>query len=487
MPDAMTRLDLQAIGRQYVIDRASKIDPKQVDILGSDVNIFVGSTAQIAFAIVLQLAQRINALLLDGAQDEDLDRYAYDRYQLPRKGASAAVGQVRVYRTTFASGAGSIPIGTRLISLTGFEYVTTSQISFTATDTEATGYVKAVQAGKASEVGKNAIRRFSDITLLWDQSLQVNNDETTAGGEDAETDDDFRARIRDYWNTARRGTLAAIEFGAKQVDGVVSAQSVEALTPGLQPARVVVLYIADSSGVASKALGNSVRQNLDEYRAGGIAVITSTSQPQIVEIQLKLSFKALTDTTTLTDAIIAAVVEYVNSLPVNGPLYKAELSAVLARFVPDGLIINDSTIVAPTGDIYPDPGKTLRMNVQNLKVSLWQAFSFTLARSLPFRLSTRFPTRKSRGVPVTARDSMFPLWSEPPRLLSLKISIVISIKTEFWLRLLCSLRLLGKTRTLVAHLLISMIQTIYPLDLLGIPFPVLSFLLIGQPSTSLLI
>src|SRR5260221_476101 len=87
-----------------------------------------------------------------------------------------------------------------------------------------------------------------------DATLQVTNPLTTAGGEDVEDDDTFRARIRDFWRTARRGILAAIEFGAKTVPGVVSAQAVEALSVGAAPARVVNLYIADSSGVSSEAL-----------------------------------------------------------------------------------------------------------------------------------------------------------------------------------------------------------------------------------------
>lgn len=373
MADLPSRLDLFSIGRDYVLQRAKKIDPQQIDILGSDVNIFVGAVSQIAFALVLQLAYRINSLLLDGASEEDLDRYALDRYTLTRKGASAAVGEVRMFRATASAGAGAIQSGTKLITLTGIEYITTSAIVFGVADLSATGTVRAVQAGKDTQVGANAIRQFQDITLLFDQTLQVTNDLPTAGGEDAEDDDTFRARIRDFWNSARRGTLPAIEFGAKLVDGVVSAQAVEALTAGAQPARVVLLYIADSSGVASAALGAAVRLELDEYRAGGIAVITSTSQPQIISISLKLVFNAGTDTSLLTDAIRSAVFEYVNSLPVNGPLYRNELAAVLARFVQDGLIVDANTIVVPTGDLIPDVGKTLRTTLGNIGIVLWLA------------------------------------------------------------------------------------------------------------------
>jgi uncharacterized phage protein gp47/JayE len=367
--DFPSRLDLFALGRDYILSRVTRIDPAQVDLAGSDVNIVVASASEIGYELVLQLAARINSLLLDGADGEDLDRYALDRYQLTRKGASAAVGSVEFTRTTTTAGAGSVPIGTKLITLTGVEYITITTATFAAAATSAFADVRAVTAGKTTQVGSNAIRRIDQPALLWDPSLAVNNADPTAGGEDAETDDVFRERIRDFFNTARRGTLDAIAFGARQVEGVESAQAVEALTLGIsgsQPARVVLLYVADSSGVASAALGNVVRNALDEYRAAGIAVLVSTSVPQIVDIKLALNFRAGVDTALLSDNVRAAVVEFVNSLDVNGTLYRAQLFSVLQRFASDGLIPTETSIVEPVGDLIPDTGKTLRTTITNV-------------------------------------------------------------------------------------------------------------------------
>jgi len=367
--DLPTRLDLYALGRNYMVTRAKRIDPKKVDVLGTDANIFVGSQSVVAAKLIDQLAQGINSLLLDGAQDDDLDRYALDRYDLLRKGASPAVGSVRFFRSSSALGAGSIPIGTRLNTSGNVEFITTSVANFGLTDLQSTCDVRAVQAGKATEVGANTIRKIEQSQLLWDQSIQVTNDETTAGGEDREDDDTFKKRIRNFWNTARRGILAAIEFGALTVPGVVSAQAVEAITNGTQPARVVNLYIADSSGVASNALTAQVQVALLDYRAGGIAVIIFNSIPLIASVSLALQFQAGVDTQTLSDNIRAAVVEFVNSLPVNGPLYVADIFSVLRRFVPDGLIQNQSSIVTPVGDLIPPVGQTIRTTLANVLVN----------------------------------------------------------------------------------------------------------------------
>lgn len=367
MADLPSRLDYFQIGRDFVVQRAKKIDPAQVDVAGSDVNIVVGMGSVLCDAVTKQLGYRTAALLLDGCEKEDLDRYAYDRYQLTRKGASAAVVPVQLSRASFAKGAGDVPVGTVLRADSGVQYVLTSPTSFGATDLSAPlAYARAVQAGKATQVAAGQLRAFSQPGTLFDSSLEVNNLVDAAGGEDAESDDLFKGRIRDFWRTARRGTLGAIAFGALSVPGVVSANAVEALGEGGLPARVVNLYIADSSGVANAALAALVATALDDYRAGGIAVLISTSLPTIVGVQLRLAFRPNVDTVALTANVRAAVVQLINSLPVNGSLLVAQIYTVLQRFAEDGLIPLRESIVAPAGDVVPAVGQTLRTNLANV-------------------------------------------------------------------------------------------------------------------------
>lgn len=366
--DLPSRLDLYAIGRDYVTQRATKIDPGQVDVLGSDVNIFVGSQSCVSDTLVKQLGYSVARLYLDGCEGDDIDRYAFDRYggDITRKGASPALGSVTFTRLTLTGGVGSIPNGTRLTTLTGVEYITTTDANFGSGTLSSKASVRAVQAGKATQVGQNAIRKFSKPSEIFDRTISLTNPLATAGGEDVEDDDTFKSRIRDFWRIARRGILSAIEFGAKTVPGVVSAQAIEALTATAQPARVVNLYIADSSGVASVELGKLVTTALLDFRAAGIAVILSTSIPQIVSVVLALSFRAGVDTVTLSNLVAAAVVEYINSLPVNGTLLINDLGAILARFKDDGLITNQNSIVSPVGDLVPGIGQTLRATIANV-------------------------------------------------------------------------------------------------------------------------
>jgi hypothetical protein len=370
MAEILTRVDFYNIGRRYLLAKAKKIDPDQVDVEGSDANLFVGSTSFMAQAIARLLVDRVSALLLDGAEGEDLDRYAFDKYQLLRKGAGPALGEVTLTRNTFTAGAGNIPTGTKLRSLTGIEYVTTTTAVFGGTDLTAPASVRSVQAGTAFQVGKNQIRAFDDASQIFDASITPNNADPTAGGADAELDGPFKERIRSFWLAARRGTLSAIEFGALTVVGVDSAQAVEALSPDtVTPARAVILYIADAAGVASKALAAATRVALNEYRAAGISVSISTSVPELIEIVLSLKFTSGVDTNALAEAVRAAVIEFVNSLQVNQQFLRSDLSAVLARFREDGLKVDDQTVVTPAGDITPTPGHTIRTRPELVKAA----------------------------------------------------------------------------------------------------------------------
>lgn len=366
--DLPSRLDLQQTGRSYVIDHNPRIDPNQVDTEGSDVNIFVGSMAAVAFQLVLQLAYKLAGLFLDSCFDELLDRYAWDRYQEVRKGASNAVTTVQITRSTFDAGAGEVPVGTKIATLTGIEYITTTIAVFGASDLVSSCKVKAVQAGKNTQTGKNTLRQFMEPGLLFDQTLQVNNEEASAGGEDVEDDDTFKTRLRNFFITARRGTLAAIEQGGIQTPGVVSAKAEEVLTSGAEPARIVKLYIADGSGIASKALAYQTRINLDDWRAAGIGVVVDTSIPYIITIKLKLVFKANVDTDTLARSIRGAVQTYVNNLPVNGKLTIGGLYSILEGYKTAGLIPDENTIVEPVADVVPDLGVAIRTTPANIQL-----------------------------------------------------------------------------------------------------------------------
>lgn len=375
----LSRLDLYGIGRAHVIARAKRIDPAIIDTAGSDANLFIGSTSFMAAAVQRQVLANYAAHTLDGANGEDLDRLILDRTGglLPRKGASPALVEVDISRASVVAGSGAVPVGTKLLANGGAEYVTTTQADFATTDTSKPANARAVQAGKETQVGANQIRRFKDAGLLFDPSLKVNNARPAAGGEPRQQDPEYREAYRAYLRASQRGILAAIEFGARTVPGVVSAKATEVLgqiltggtyriPPVPQPARIVTMFIADSSGIANTALAQAVLQALVEWRAAGIQVVVYAGLPTMVSIRLHLRFAAGVDTATLGELIRAAVFEFVNSLGVGEALEVGALAALLRRYRGSGLLSGQDSIVEPAGDLVPEPGRTIRVQLADV-------------------------------------------------------------------------------------------------------------------------
>jgi uncharacterized phage protein gp47/JayE len=355
---AITRLDLFSIGRASILASNPKISSDQVNTDGSDVNLIVGGQSVMCGYLALQHEARFASQYLDSCEGDDLDRFGQDRYQQPRLGASPSVATVRFYRAGSGAGAGTVNPGTLLSSRNGIQFITTSPANFSSTALNATATCQAVQSGSQTKTGINGIITIS--TALFDSTLQVTNDVASAGGEDREDDDTYRERLRAFWLDARRGTLGAIEEGAKGVSGVVSAQAIETLNYLGLPGRAVLLYIADSAGIANQALATTVLQAEDDWRAAGIPVVVQIGSPQLVSLVLKLTFQATSNTITLTTSIINALVGFINTLGVNQTLTVGMLQSVLLRFQGDGLIVTQGTIVSPTGDLVPSLGQVIR-------------------------------------------------------------------------------------------------------------------------------
>lgn len=371
MADLPNRKDLHAIGKSVIVLRATRIDPSQVDCDGSDVNIMVASEAAMAEEVMRQLALGLNRLTLDGAANDSdeqyLDRYAWDRYQVRRNGAAAALTMLRLSRVSAAAGAGVQSEGVIVRTQTGIQYRALASVTWGAADVGPHDVdAQAVEAGKETQVGAGTLESFA--VQPFDPTITVTNPNPAAGGEPRESNVTFANRVRDAFLNARRGTVGAIEQGATAVPGVVSAKAVEAVDESANPQRFVELFIADSDGLASTALARKVELSLLEYRCAGIYVRVNTSTPQFEVVSLRLRFRTGVDTLALTEQVRAAVVAFVNSLGAGADLYVNDLQAVLNRFTPFGLVIESDAVVAPVGDVLAESSQTIRTTLDRVTV-----------------------------------------------------------------------------------------------------------------------
>ncbi len=369
MPDLPLRTDLFNLGADEIRARtearppALRVDPEQVFVEGSDLNVITASASAMGEEVTRQLSRSVGALLLDGATGEDLDRLVADRFSptIVRRGASPAVVTLQFSRVAGAFAAITIPVGFQVRSTSGVVFETTTASGLGA---GAAGPVdvpaQAVLAGLGGNVPAGTITQIATLPAP-DPNLLVTNAERAAGGDDPESDVRLRARARNFYLQARRGTVGAIEFGALTVPGIRQATAIEELDAFGRPTGRVALYLADAQGQANAALVAAVRAALYEYRAAGVVVDIYGATPRYVPIIFRLRFEAAVDTVAAFDNVRFATVATVNTLAPGATLPVSLLFAV-ARSV-RGVIVLEDAIVAPVGDLVPAAGEVLRTTI----------------------------------------------------------------------------------------------------------------------------
>lgn len=358
MADVPTQQDLFLAGRREALLQPTRFAKAIIDTEGSDVHVVLQSSAAMGEEVARYLQSALNDLALATARGEALDRWVFDRYQLRRQEATPAVVTLTLTRSDTSFGF-TVPKGSKFGTQDGVVFVTQVDVPFAEGEggplevlatSEKTGTTVNVAAGTITQV----------LTPQEDPTLAVTNDEPAAGGAERESDADFRARAREFFVTARRGTLRAIEFGGTSTPGVSKAKAVEVfqIETGL-PGYRVTLHIADSEGQANKALADAVERNLDEYRALGVPVLVTPAVPQYVQIVAEgLQFEAGANTQEVLQQASNAVLALVNGLAPSATLRRSDLLAALSQ-VPQ-LVVPNGALKEPAGDLVPSTGTVLR-------------------------------------------------------------------------------------------------------------------------------
>ncbi len=353
-----TRADYFNLGAEEVIARSLSRPPSQriardaIFTEGTDINIILASASAMADEVTRNLALRCGALFLDSAEGVDLDRLVTDRYgpTVTRKQPAPALAVLQFTRPNPAGGLVTLNIGTRLRTIRGTEFQTTQVLTIPAGSTAPVDVVaQAVVAGTAGNVQPDTITQF--VQQPTDTDLTVTNPDPATGGADIESDASLRARARDFFRTARRGTLAAIEFGALTVAGVRSATALELVDGNGDPIGIVQLFIADANGQANQPLADSVKLALEEFRAAGIVVDVFGSTPRFEEIRFRLRFDSGIDQVAAFEELRFLVVVAVNTLG-PGETLPTSLLTTQARRVP-GIIVLDDALITPLADVVP--------------------------------------------------------------------------------------------------------------------------------------
>ena len=353
----VSRADLFSVGRAAIAGTPGiRINPAVIDIPGSDLNLAVGVDAVLGEEVSMRSAYAMRGAFAELARGNQLDRVIYDRSGLLRFGATPSSVDPVLSRPTSTNGAGTYKAGSVVQTADGTQFGLDNDAVFGVADLSVTVSATAATSGADTNVAPGTVTGFS--TAPFDSTLTVTNPASAAGGTDAESDIAFLGRYRGYFPTLSRGTMGAIEYAATQVPGVAVATATEIVNPNSgYPASIVQLVIGDASGNSTSDMVTAVANMLLTYRAGGIFVQVLTGSVFQQTVTWSLAFETGVNEALAQSRVAAVTVAASQFLAPGATLYKSTLISA-AKNVP-GVIISDSSLVSPLGDVEPTAGNIM--------------------------------------------------------------------------------------------------------------------------------
>lgn len=327
-------------------------------------DMILAAAAAVGDRLVGYQADTVRATFVDGARGSDLTKLASDHWDIDRFPAVKAIGSVTFTRVTSLT-AGDIASGTIVATAQDAsgqtaEFSTNALVHFAIGELgPKTVNVTAVVGGLAGNVATGQVSR---ITVTLFDKFTVANPTQILGGSEEEEDDALRNRIRDFSATIRRGTLAALEFGAKQVPQVKEASAVEDVSGN------VTVFVTDANGASNAAMVSDVLDELANWRAAGSNVtVTGGSLFQLNPIQITLAVRAGVNTVAISSDVKLAIVARIAKLKI-GETCKRELIQQAALNVDIDNIVG-CDVIQPAADVVPSSFQIVRTSVSFITVA----------------------------------------------------------------------------------------------------------------------
>lgn len=342
--------DFYDIGRAMLQTRRPRLRVEEGDVTDA----ILAGAASMAVAIVAYANALFRKCFLDGARGQDLTDLAHDR-GVDRDQGDAAVAIVTLSRPTAGIGAFTYAQGSRVATVadtTGSfaTYTLNEDAVFGALDLTVDVEVTCTEVGKIGNVAEGAISRFLDKPL--DTSLSVTNVELASGGLEAESDEDLRDRVRNFFLTQARGTIEAIVFGAKSVEGVAR------VTVTVDGSGVVTVYVADEDGNSNTAMVDAVSAELEHWRAAGDVIYVTGgviyNQTIVISMTVKVGYDVAANAGTIRQAIISRLLR----LSPGQTLYRDMISSAVRAVDPDS--IYEVEVITPAANVVPSVGESIR-------------------------------------------------------------------------------------------------------------------------------
>lgn len=353
MAVAPTFNELEQIGRAEQI-----LSRPDLQVLPGDISeMLIKAAAAMADKCVEHSAAAFRETFLDGAHGQALTDLVNDHWDLQRNEAVKSTGTQSFTRVGATGPAGTIPTGTVVGTVANpngedFLFVTDAALTF-ALDEQGpkTVGITAQVAGRESNVPTlGPVNRVLDT--LYDSFTTINTT-LMVGGSPEESDPELRQRAREYPSTLRRGTLPALEFGAKTILGVK-------ISSGFEDANgLVTIYVSDIDGNASLQMVDAVQVELDlNWKCAGVVLSVLAGTPILINIDYSLTVRPGTNVTELEPTIAAAVAGTMNKLKQGEILSLSKIQTAIENVDVDN--ITKVAVNTPLADIDPTDGQVIR-------------------------------------------------------------------------------------------------------------------------------
>lgn len=307
-------------------------------------------------ACVRHTVQSFKETFIDGAKGDALTALVDDHLNLQRQPATPAQSAVTFART---SGGAAFSLSVGFVVGTDFDaagntvlYTLDTIVNFGLADNGPhIANVTAQVVGKAGNVAASKIVRIVDDKP--DPTLTCTNAAVAAGGNDQESDEELRVRARLFWQTLRRGTLAALEFGALQVPAVRISKATEDPSTGL-----VTLVVTDSDGGSTAQMVADTIAEIENWRAAGSIVTVIGGTALIVDVTGTLIGKTGVDTAVLGVPAAEAITGRMRKQKQGETLYIDSIKAAAIGVDPDAL--EALTLSTPLVDVEPTAYQVIR-------------------------------------------------------------------------------------------------------------------------------
>lgn len=319
-------------------------------------DMIAAAIAAVGDRLVGYQADLTRATFVDGARGAELTTLASDHWNIARIAAAKALGAATFTRTSTV-GVATVPAGTVVATERDslgqtVEYTTDTLLSLPALTASGTVGITASVGGLAGNVQLGKVVRVPS-TIPGGFSWTVNNAGAIIGGAEEESDDELRERIRTFSTTLRRGTLSALEFGARQVAQVKQATAVE------DSSGSVTVFVTDTNGASNAQMVSDVLDELENWRAAGALVtVTGGSLFQLNPISITLAVRAGVDTAAITADVKAAIVARIAKLKIGETCSRSIIQQAALNVDTDNII--GCTVVLPAADVVPSSSQIIR-------------------------------------------------------------------------------------------------------------------------------